>query len=65
MNRGQVVKAEGHEKGAVLRVWVDDEEGHHLTVCEVPLSVKLLAAIVVDVERAQQRSEQYQFAFDD
>lgn len=65
MNRGQVVRMETSAKGAELRIWVDDEAGHHLTVCEVTLSVKHVAALAVGIERDQERSEQYQLCFDD
>ena len=64
MNRGTVVRMDADVAGATLRVWVDDEAGHHLTVAEISLSVVQVASLAVEIERAQQKSEQYQLAFD-
>jgi hypothetical protein len=65
MNRAQVVRADPTAKGVKLRIWVDDEQGHHLTVAECELSALLVANIVVGIEKEQEQADQYQLAFDD
>lgn len=65
MNAGQVVRMDADAFGASIRVWVDDEAGHHLTVCEVRLSLVQVAALAVEIQREQERTDQYQLAFDD
>lgn len=65
MNRGQIVRAEATDRGVQLRLWIDDVEGHHLTVAELTIPAHTIAHYVVAIEKKQVEADQYQLAFDD
>ena len=65
MNRGQIVRANATAKAVEVRVWIDDIQGHHLTVAELTIPAHTIAHWVVAVEKEQEQSDQYQLAFDD
>lgn len=65
MNHGTIVRMDADERGATLRLWVDDEAGHHLTVAECRLTALQIGHLCVAIEREQERTDQYQLTFDD
>lgn len=65
MNRGQIVRADASEHGIRLRLWIDDETGHHLAVAETLISDVAIAAYAREVVAEQQRGAQYALGFDD
>lgn len=63
MNTGMVVRMDADASGAILRVWVDDETGTHLTVCEVDVSAKQIATLAREIGLHQEKAQQYEFDF--
>jgi hypothetical protein len=60
MQHGHAVRIDGGLHGADIRVWVDDEAGHHQAVCEVHLSVVQVMELAADIRDAQERAMQLQ-----
>lgn len=64
MNRGTIVRWEATTGGVDLRLWVDDEDGQHVTVCEIALSEETLISFARQVAYEQNRGAQYMLEFD-
>ena len=65
MNSTQVVRADLDGAGMRLRLWIDDEEGRHVTVSELRLGYKTLVAWGNEILVAERDAEQQQLPFDD
>jgi len=52
MNQGTIVRADVDAFGVDVRIWVDDETGAHLAVCEVRLTADRLALWASELEQA-------------
>lgn len=63
MNEGRIVRADVDEDGVRIRVWVDDETGRHLTVCECRIGDAQLSTWYRELDAAQHDAQQYQFDF--
>jgi hypothetical protein len=60
MNQATVVRVDVDASGAKIRLWIDDENGRHVTVAELVLGRKALRAWAVesddlDYNEGQQR----------
>lgn len=64
MNATQVVRFDADHAGLTLRLWTDDEKGHHLATSEMRVSASMLAAWWVQVREAQDRHAQPPLDFD-
>jgi len=64
MNRGTVVRVDAMPVGLMMRIWVDDEFGSHVTVCEVEVPDIHLANWAREVDAEKARAAQYQLEFD-
>lgn len=64
MNQATVVKVEAQHDGLRVRLWVDDERGHHLAVCETFIRASVLATWWVQVREEQDRYQQPPLDFD-
>lgn len=63
VNTAKVMRADPSADGMLLRVWVDDELGRHVTVaeCEIPASTLSTWAMEVGTIKAQR--EQFELDF--
>lgn len=52
-NIAQIVKWETSSGIARLRLWVDDEAGHHLTVCDLEIPWPRLLVMAIETERVR------------
>lgn len=60
MNRASVVRCDPGESGVMLRLWIDDETGRHVAVCELALGEKTMRTYLIAVREEQQDAAQYQ-----
>jgi hypothetical protein len=49
-NRANVVRWDIHPNGILMRMWIDDETGRHLTTAELNLGTEYLAGVMRQVE---------------
>lgn len=63
-NSSTVVKVEARPEGLRLRLWTDDERGHHLAVSELEVPATILAQWWVQVRAAQDDAAQQPLPFD-
>lgn len=52
-NKAQIVRTEAGHDSATLRLWVDDERGEHLCVCEVEISLGRLIIMATEIDRVR------------
>ncbi len=64
MNTTQVVRVEADHAGLTLRLWTDDEKGHHLAVSEMRVTASVLALWWVQVRERQDAHAQPPLDFD-
>lgn len=64
MNQATIVKVQIEANRVLLRLWVDDERGQHLAVCETTLSDKHLAMWWVEMRQKQDEAAQDPLPFD-
>lgn len=64
MNQATIIKVEADARGLRLRIWVDDERGHHLAVAEAEVPATHLAMWWVQVRAAQDADAQQPLPFD-
>lgn len=57
-NIAQIVKTEIAHGSARFRLWVDDEAGHHLAVCELEIPWARLLVLAVEAERVREQEAQ-------
>lgn len=58
MNSGTVMRADVDGDGIRMRVWVDDELGHHLTVHEMRIGYQTLVAWGNEILTRERDAEQ-------
>lgn len=61
MNTTQIVRTDVTESGVMLRLWIDDAEGRHLAVAELPIGMKTLRHWLGEWDREQNKRAQQQF----
>ena len=64
MKRTEVVKRTAAPDGVCLRLWTYNHQDKVETVSEAWLTLGEIASLVVEVEAAQQATDQYQLTFD-
>lgn len=64
MNKAEIVRWEADTIGVRLRLWVDDEDGHHVCVAEMGIEDTALIAFARAITAEQNRGAQYTFQFD-
>lgn len=64
MNQATIVKVQVEADKVLLRLWVDDESGQHLAVCETTFRDKDLAHWWVEMRQKQDDAKQDPLPFD-
>jgi len=63
MNRAHAIRTDATEHGLKIRLWIDDEEGRHLTVAELEIPGGYLVGWLRAVDREATKAAQYQLEF--
>lgn len=64
MNEAKVVRWEADTIGVRLRLWIDDEDGHHVCVAEMGIEEEAMIAWARAIVHEQNRGAQYMLRFD-
>lgn len=64
MNQATIVKVQAEADKIRLRIWVDDERGHHLAVAETTVPATAVALWWCEIRERQDAEAQHPLPFD-
>jgi hypothetical protein len=64
MNTAQIVRTEVSPTGVTMKLWIDDDLGRHVTVCELTLGKKALRAWALEADQKQYGADQEQLPYE-
>lgn len=64
MNTATIVRVDADSHGVRMRLWIDDEFGRHVTVCELSLGKKALRAWAGEADQVSNDEAQEQLPYE-